>query len=174
MTKWGGVSILSVIVSFAIILIGADQMMRADRELDTLVTQREKLATDIGRYMQIQSQREDTLFQVQPRSDFEKRVGEVVSVVGGRQKPRYTVSVLPGQEQRDASGLPTGLEEQRASVSIPNLSMDQVGSFLAYWHEQQSIWIPVSIRLVHSTRSNENLYTLDMECVAKFRNQGSN
>lgn len=48
--------------------------------------------------------------------------------------------------------------------------MDQIGSFLASWHEQQSIWIPVSLRLVHDARSKESQYTLDMECVAKFRN----
>lgn len=174
MTKWGIITILSVFAALAVTMIAADRMRRADREYDMLVSQREKLATDIGRYMKIQSQRQDTLFQVQPQSDFEKRVGEVVSAMDGRQKPRYTVSVLPGQEDRDASGHSTGLQEQRASVSIPNLSMDQVGSFLASWHEQKGIWIPVSIRLVHSVRSNENLYTLDMECVAKFRNQGSN
>lgn len=174
MTKWRTITILSVVTSFVIALLGADRMRRADREYDMLVTQREQLALDIGRYLRVQAQQEDTLFQVQPRSDFEKRVGEVVSTIGGRQRPRYTVNVLPGQEYREASGVPTGLEEQRASVSIPNLSLDLIGSFLAAWHEQQSIWKPVSLRLVHDARSNENLYTLDMECVAKFRNQRSN
>ena len=169
----------SGIIVFAICLvlccgvswISWDRLSTARAEHVSVIDQRARLAEQVRRWQVLSEQQPDTLFGQRPEADFEQRITATINGAGLPRAARYASSVYADREHRDKNRQPTGMREQTASVEIANLSPSQVGRFLSYWQEEQSLWVPTQIRLTHDQRT-ENNYTLHLECVAVYHGQG--
>ena len=171
--KWSILCALSGLICLTVIVIAAQRLAFAESQYSSTVAHRDRLAEDVVEYQLLRSRQADTLYGTQPKSDFEKRVAETLADAGIRPVPRYSMSVMADQEYHDQRGQPTGLRQQRASVQISGLRTEEIGEILTRWAQQQKLWIPEKISLVHDQRSNKGRYTLTLECVAVFHGQGS-
>lgn len=172
-SKWALLTIGCIIASACLVGFGAKQLQAAQSNLADQIQLQSRLTQDIQDYLTYESRRADTLFQAQPKADFEQRVREVVQSAGISPTPRYAVSVQPDQEHRDRQGRATGLRTQRASLQISGLTPEQIGLVLTQWNQTQEIWTPVTISLIHDARSDQSRYTFRMDCFAKFHQQRS-
>lgn len=168
-SKWPLSVGLCSAAALSVAWLGHLHEQRARRDLLAVLRMEENLNADIHTYESYLAQRENTLFNVVPQAHFEERIGRIIQSMNIRPAPRYTIQVQAENETNRIATSESGVISQRASVSIPNLTPKQVGVFLVSWHEDESVWIPVSISLIHSGRSDQNNYTLSMECVAKHR-----
>lgn len=171
-SKLGVLTIVSVLCAGLIFGIGVRRLGAARADFADTLSRRDRLVEDVARYYEYSALQADTLYQIQPEDDFEQRVGSVVRGSAIRPTPRYTVGVQPDQEHRDAQGRSTGLRSQRASVHVAGLTPEQAGSILTLWYREQRIWSPVSVTLMHQARSDDDRYTLTMECLAVYHGQG--
>ena len=173
-SKWPLLTIGCAIISMILVGVGTKQLRTAQTEYVGWANLQDRLEQDIRSYLAYESRRADTLFQAQPKADFEQRVREVVLASGISPAPRYTVSVQLDEELRDRQGRATGLRTQRASVQISGLTPAQIGIVLEEWDQSQEVWVPISISLTHDARSDQSRYTIRMDCFAKFHEQRSN
>lgn len=171
--KWTALVLFCGLLCLAVLLICGERLSRADSAYRSAQQQRAHLTEQVQRFQQLTVQQADTIFGTQPRSDFEKRIGETIQASGLRPMPRYSVSVQADQDHRDPRGQPTGLREQRASMQMGGLEPVQIGQFLVLWRENQALWSPQRMSLTHDQRSKMDRYTLNMECVAVYHGEGS-
>jgi len=164
-----GVVLICLTLAAALLL----SWQRQAASLERAVFARDRLASDIGRYVAAASRGEDSLFGTKPATDIERRFAQALSAAGVTPAPRFAVSVQEDREQRSGVGRENaGLREQRVSLRIPSLSVKQIGDVLARWVSQQHVWKPARIELSHEERSEQNRYTLHLECVAVYRDNG--
>lgn len=177
---WTSTAFLCTLVSACGIGYSLNTLSTSHRSLEDSITRRDRTAQSIKSYQSIMNTQQDTLLSTKPRQDIEARIGEAIENAAITPRPRFRTSVQ-GDQVYQLSGQGLGLSrrtqgstlrEQRVSIQIPNLTVQQIGQVLVYWREKQQVWTPLRIELQHDQRSRTNQYTLQLECRAVYYTDG--
>jgi len=170
---WGIIAVGALLVSLVVVGVLIQWAAHQKSELQLALRQRDTLAERVQEYQSLRETQPDTIVGTQPQADFEQRISTSLQAAGLSSRTRYSVRTEADREHRDARQQLTGLRQQRASVEIPGCTPAQIGSFLLDWQESQALWTPDRIQVTHDQRSDRNLYTLRLECIAVYQDQGS-
>ncbi len=167
--------IASFVICASLLVIGSSLLGVAKKREDALsaISQRDTLAEQVKRYIELRGQQPDTIHGTKPQADFELRISSSLEAAGLNPRTRYTVRTNADREHRDDHQQMTGLRQQQATVEIPGLTMDQIGRLLIQWDSSQQMWAPERIELIHDQRSEQDIYSLRLECLAVYHAQGS-
>lgn len=171
--KWAILAIFSMLICIGSVGYALLRVSEARAMLRSTESLRSMLSGRVDEYQRLTAKRADTIFGSQPKADFEQRLLQVAQESGLGPRARYSLQLAADREYRDQRGQPTGLRQQQASVEFQQMTPVQIGAFLARWHNEQSLWIPQSINLTHSQRTDDNMYTLRFGCVAVYHGQES-
>ena len=171
--RWKLIAILAICVS--LMVAGSSVLGVAEKREDALsaISQRDTLAQQIKRYLELREQQPDTIHGTKPQADFEMRISSSLDAAGLNPRTRYTIRTNADREHRDGQQQLTGLRQQRATVEIPGLTTAQIGRLLIHWERSQQMWAPERIELIHDQRSDQDIYSLRLECLAVYYAQGS-
>ena len=165
---WAYILSGTAMISMVFIGISVHEYRKALADKDVAASQRSSLAKQVRQFQQLSEQQPDTIFGEQPQADFEQRISEAIRATGLDSRTRYSVRLQSDREHRDASQQITGLRQQSASVEIQNLTPIQIGAFLLYWDREEPLWKPEQIQMMHAQRSDQNLFSLNLNCVAVY------
>lgn len=177
---WNRIAIGSLLVSALGITYALSLLDRSERSFEDAIQRRDSTAQSVESYLQLSNTEQDTLLNAKPQQDVESRINEAIHRIGITPRPRYRVSVQDDQAYQSTARdfgastrkVSSRLREQRVSIQIPSLSVNQIGQFLVYWREQQQVWAPLKIELQHDQRSKASQYTLQLECRAVYYADG--
>lgn len=172
-SAWGIITVCTLMINLVVIGVSLKGAAHQRSEFQLALRQRDTLAERVQAYQSLRETQPDTIVGTLPQADFEQRISASLQAAGLSIRTRYSARTEADQEHRDARQQLTGLRQQRASVEIPGCTPAQIGSFLVDWQESQALWTPARIQVTHNQRSDRNLYTLRLECIAVYQDQGS-
>jgi hypothetical protein len=172
-SRWGLVTSIVFLISLLVVVWAVRTAVNDRSNLRSVLAQRTMLSEQVKQFQALRVRQEDTIYGAQPESDFEQRISESLQAAGLSTRTPYTARREADQDHRNAQQQLTGLRERRASVEIPRLSPDRIGRFLVHWQASQKLWTPDRIRLTHDPSSDQNIYTLRLECIAVYHAQES-
>lgn len=175
--SWNTIAIACVLVAAIGIALTIGQLRSAQQGLRDSISRQSTTKASINEYQSLANARQDTLHGTKPQQDVEAKIMLAIEHAQISPKPRFQVAVQTDREFRQngtvSTGKKSGLREQEISITIPNLKVQEIGQVLVYWRDQQHIWTPKRIELIHDHRSNSNQYTLQLDCVAVYHGSGA-
>lgn len=175
--SWNKSVIVCLLIAVLGIVFAFGQLRSSQRALNDSINRRDRTSQSISEYQILSSAQQDTLHGTKPQQDVEAKIAQAIEFAKISPKPRFQVTVQADREYRQqgqgSASTGNGLREQEISIRIPNLSVQQIGQILVYWRDEQHIWIPNHIELIHDQRSNSNQYTLQLDCVAVYHGSGA-
>lgn len=174
--SWNKSVVVCLVITVSGMIFAFGQLRSNQRALNDSLNRRDRTSLSISEYHILSNVQQDTLHGTKPQQDVEAKTTQALKFAKISPMPRFQVTVQADREhrlqgQRSASTV-AGLREQEISIRIPNLSVLQIGHVLVYWRDQQHIWIPNHIELIHDQRSTSNQYTLQLDCVAVYHEIG--
>lgn len=173
MKSWSLVSKLCVLLALSIAALSWGTLRKARQNLRDSENRLTHLCAQIDEYRTLTREQQDTLLGIKPQQDIESRIASVIRSSAISPIPRYSVSVQDDRVfQRPGSSGSSDLREQEIHIRIPGLKVQQIGRFLLNWRENQRIWSPTRIELVHDQRATDGRYTLQLSCAAVYHADG--
>ena len=175
--SWNTSAIVCVLIAALGMVFAIGQLRSRQRALHDSISRRDTTVASIREYQSLSNAQQDTIHGTKPQQDVEAKIALAIDYAKISPKPKFQVRVQEDREFRQTgsgnSGNQSGLREQEISIRIPNLSVQGIGQILVYWRDQQHIWTPKHIELIHDQRSKSNQYTLQLDCVAVYHGSGA-
>jgi len=175
--SWNTSAVACVLVAAIGMTFAIVQLRSSQQSLHDSIGRQEITAASIREYQSLVEAQQDTLHGTKPQQDVEAKIAQAIEYAQISPTPRFQVTVQADREFHQSgaasSGNKSGLREQEISIRIPSLSVQEIGQVLIYWRDQQHIWTPKHIKLIHDQRSNSNQYTLQLDCVAVYHGSGA-
>ncbi len=175
--SWNTSAIVCVLIAALGMVIALGQLQSTQQSLRNSISRKDTTAASVREYQSLANAQQDTLHGTKPQQDVEAKIAQAIEYAEISPRPRFQVTVQADREFRQAgsanTGNQSGLREQEISIRIPSLSVQEIGQVLVYWRDQQHIWTPKHIELIHDQRSNSNQYTLQLDCVAVYHGSGA-
>lgn len=175
--SWNTSAIACVLIAAFGMVFALGQLRSTQQSLRDSIGRENTTAASIREYQSLANAQQDTLHGTKPQQDVEAKIAHAIEYAKISPKPRFKVTVQADREFRQSGSASasnqSGLREQEISIRIPNLSVQEIGQVLVYWRDQQHIWTPKHIELIHDQRSNSNQYTLQLDCVAVYHGSGA-
>jgi len=174
--SWNTTACLCVLISGLGVVLAFTNLQEHRRILMDTIHRRDTLVQNINEYETLSLSQQDTILGTKPQQDIEARIAEAIAVAKISPRPRFRATVQADREvsnRGSSSSGAIGLREQIVSIHIPGLSVEEIGRLLIYWHDQQQIWSPTHIELIHDQRSNTNKYSLQLDCKAVYHADGA-
>ena len=122
----------------------------AQRELQAAEMNTNRINADLARISELRAMRQTAAEAKRPDQDVIARVNTALAQAG------IAPSSLGGLQPELDAALPGGLHRrQSVRISLSQLTMQQLGSFLHHWSIAQPLWVPERIDLVHSREAAE-------------------
>ena len=175
--SWNKSVVVCLLIAVSGIVFANSQLRNGQQELTDSINRRDQVSKSVYEYQILSNAQQNTLHDTKPQQDVEAKIAQAIKFAKISSRPRFQVTVQADREYRQQgarnTGIGNGLREQEISIRIPNLSVQQIGQVLVYWRDQQHIWTPNHIELIHAQRSNSNQYTLQLDCVAVYHGSGA-
>lgn len=151
------------------VLTSTARLKGAESQLATATLNLNQTIGDSQRILELRARQQTIAEQKRPDQDVIARVNAVLAEAGipsdrfGGLRPESDAA-LPGPNQNA-----TGYRRQSVRITLNELSVDQIGSFLSKWTQTQPLWIPSRIELTHSRNaSNAGQYSLNLLLSATY------
>jgi len=173
--SWSRSAVVFILMAVVGPLLLVAELNQDHGSLEDAVHRRDATALSINEYLRLASAQQDTLHGSKPQDDVEDRMTQAIEFAKISPRPRFRATVQADRafgQKGIKSGGAGRLREQTVSIQVPGLTVEQIGRVLVYWRDQQHVWIPNNIELIHDQRSNTSRYTLQLDCVAVYYTDG--
>jgi len=144
------------------IIVCANRQVQAQSRLEAARISHAQALLDVQEINDLRSRHQVVNAAQRPPQDVIAQVNTVLAEVGipaNRLKsltPESDSAVNPSS----ASSTPGGVQYKRQllRLTLENLSVQEIGAFLAQWKISQQVWTPIRIELTHVRKQNDNRY----------------
>ncbi|MCI0353302.1 MAG: hypothetical protein L0Z53_28110 [Acidobacteriales bacterium] len=151
------------------IMLSAARLNSASSRLTTASLNLEQTIQDAQRILELRAKQQTIAEHKRPDQDVIARVNTVLAESGitsdrfGGLRPESDAAVPHSKANGAAYG------RQSVRITLNELSVSQVGAFLARWSQTQPLWIPSRIELTHSRSATDaGQYTLNLLLSATY------